>query len=243
MSNRVAPSPSATSWPTVLLPLPERPTRRRCRPALSARPRAGCPGRGPAAAQGGDVIVVVAPHLAQAVAAELLQHRVGQRERDHRLGDDAQRREPRSRRSARSRRRPAAGARSTVGSGDIRVEIGFIATRTTSGSPVVIPPSSPPALLLRRRNPPRGSPAPGAPRPVDRVVHRGAGPPAPPRTPRPISTALTAGIDISSPASRPSSLRSQLTWLPRPTSTPAGDDLHLAAQRIARLLGLVDPAR
>ena len=51
----------------------------------------------------------------------------------------------------------------TVLSGDMRVEMGFMATRTTSGSPVVIPPSSPPALLVRRRNPPRGFEA-GPPR-------------------------------------------------------------------------------
>ena len=38
-----------------------------------------------------DVAVVVPPHLAQRVAAELLQHRVGQHQRHHRLGDDAQR--------------------------------------------------------------------------------------------------------------------------------------------------------
>ena len=72
-------------------------------------------------------------------------------------------------------------ARSTVGSGDIRVEIGFIATRMTSGSPVVMPPSRPPALLVRRRKPARGSPPAGRAtarrrRRVDRIVHRGARP-------------------------------------------------------------------
>ena len=62
---------------------------------------------------------------------------------------------PRSRRSARSARWPSPPVvRSTVLSGDMSVEIGFMATRTTSGSPVVMPPSSPPALLLRRRKPP-----------------------------------------------------------------------------------------
>ena len=33
----------------------------------------------------------------------------------------------------------------------MRVEIGFIATRTTSGAPVVMPPSRPPELLLPRK--------------------------------------------------------------------------------------------
>ena len=45
-----------------------------------------------------------------------------------------------------------------VGSGDMSVLIGFMATRMTSGSPVVMPPSSPPALLVRRRKPARVSP-------------------------------------------------------------------------------------
>ena len=44
------------------------------------------------------------------------------------------------------------------------------------------------------------------------------------------------------PARRPSSFRSQLTWLPSPTTTPARHDLDLAAQRVAGLLGRVDPA-
>ena len=40
---------------------------------------------------------------------------------------------------------------STVPSGRMSVLMGFMATRTTSGSPVVIPPSSPPALFVARR--------------------------------------------------------------------------------------------
>src|SRR5207244_296996 len=46
-------------------------------------------------------------------------------------------------------------SRSTVRSGDISVEIGFIATRATSGSPVVMPPSVPPARLEARLKPGR----------------------------------------------------------------------------------------
>src|SRR2546426_12721997 len=45
--------------------------------------------------------------------------------------------------------------RSTVLSGDISVEIGFIAARTTSGSPVVMPHSVPPARLVAREKPGR----------------------------------------------------------------------------------------
>src|SRR5579885_1563732 len=41
-------------------------------------------------------------------------------------------------------------ARSTLRSGLMSVEIGFIATRATSGSPVVIPPSVPPARFVAR---------------------------------------------------------------------------------------------
>ena len=41
-----------------------------------------------------------------------------------------------------------------------------------------------------------------------------------PRAPRPIPTALIAGIDIMACARRPSSLRSHCTWLPRPIGTP-----------------------
>src|ERR1700716_980391 len=55
--------------------------------------------------------------------------------------------------------------RSTVRSGDISVEIGFIATRATSGSPVVLPPSAPPARVVARLRP-GGLPARRAPRRV-----------------------------------------------------------------------------
>ena len=49
-------------------------------------------------------------------------------------------------------------------------------------------------------------------------------------------TALIAGIDISACASRPSSLRSHCTWLPRPARHAVGDDLERAADRVAGLL-------
>ena len=110
-----------------------------------------------------------------------------------------------------------------MGSGDIRVEIGFIATRMTSGSPVVMPPSRPPALLLRRRKPARGSPPAGggaldgrhrsdrAPRSPAAAPPRRRGRSRPPSPP---------GSTSACPARRPSSFRSQLTWLPSPTTTP-----------------------
>src|SRR5437588_873083 len=45
--------------------------------------------------------------------------------------------------------------RSTVLSGDISVEIGFHATRSTNGPPVVMPPSVPPARFVARARPGR----------------------------------------------------------------------------------------
>ena len=44
------------------------------------------------------------------------------------------------------------------------------------------------------------------------------------------------------PARRPSSFRSQLTWLPSPTDDAARDHLDFAAEGVARLLGGVDAA-
>ena len=78
------------------------PTRRLARPARSDEAR-GSDGLTPQARQrrravrsdsrdGGEVAVEVAPGLGDRVAAELLQQRVRQHERHHRLGDDARRR-------------------------------------------------------------------------------------------------------------------------------------------------------
>ena len=102
-------------------------------------------------------------------------------------------------------------ATSTVDSARLSEEMGFIAARTRSGSPVVIPPSSPPARSVSRRTPV----APGtisscAREPRDRAWVNAS----------PISTPLMAWIDISAAASRASSLRSHWTWLPSPGGTP-----------------------
>src|SRR5204863_858683 len=99
--------------------------------------------------------------------------------------------------------------RSTVLSGDISVEIGFIATRSTSGSPVVMPPSVPPARLVARASPGRISSCTSEP------LRRAASKPSPSPTP------FTAGIDIRACASRPSSFRSHDTCEPRPTGAPS----------------------
>ncbi len=100
---------------------------------------------------------------------------------------------------------------STVSSARGTVEIGFMAARTRSGSPVLIPPSIPPARLVRRRTPlPEPSISSWANDPRRRAV----------ANPSPISTPLIAWMLISAAASRPSSLRSQCTWLPRPGGRP-----------------------
>src|SRR5204863_286564 len=98
--------------------------------------------------------------------------------------------------------------KSTVLSGDISVEIGFIATRSTSGSPVVMPPSVPPARFVARARPGRISSC------TSETLRRAASKPSPSSTP------FTAGIDIRACASRPSSFRSHDTCEPRPTGVP-----------------------
>src|SRR5207245_2697758 len=75
--------------------------------------------------------------------------------------------------------------RSTVRSGAISVEIGFIATRATRGSPVVMPPSVPPARLVARARPGRISSCTSEP------LRRAASKPSPSSTP------FTAGMDMS----------------------------------------------
>src|SRR5947207_837371 len=99
--------------------------------------------------------------------------------------------------------------RSTVRSGAISVEIGFIATRATRGSPVVMPPSVPPARLVARARPGRISSCTSEP------LRRAASKPSPSSTP------FTAGMDMSACARRPSSLASHDTWEPRPTGAPS----------------------
>ena len=102
-------------------------------------------------------------------------------------------------------------ATSTVASARGTVEIGFIATRTRSGSPVLMPPSTPPARLVRRRIPPSpASISSWACDPRRRAVAK----------PSPTSTPFIAWMLISAAARRASRRRSQCTWLPRPGGTP-----------------------
>src|SRR5438552_14331126 len=89
MSSRGASNPSATSRPTVLFPTPGRPTSMTWR---LTSPLHRVPERRPAGAEGRYVSVEVPAHLGEGVAAELLQHGVGQHECRQRLGDDAHRR-------------------------------------------------------------------------------------------------------------------------------------------------------
>ena len=83
-------------------------------------------------------------------SAESLERRVGQRQRHDRLADH--RRRGHGAHVAALERDAVAPAvsRSTLCSGSSSVAIGFIATRTTIGSPVDMPPSMPPARLRPR---------------------------------------------------------------------------------------------
>src|SRR5690606_26430326 len=102
---------------------------------------------------------------------------------------------------------------STVASARGTVEIGFIATRTRSGSPLVMPPSRPPARFERRV-----TPAGPEPRSISSCAcdpHRRAV-----VKPSPTSTPFIACTPMSAPASRASNRRSQCTWAPSPGGTP-----------------------
>src|SRR4051794_1811159 len=102
-------------------------------------------------------------------------------------------------------------ATSTVSSALGTVEIGFIAARTRSTSPVVMPPSVPPDRdVRRRRRPSRCSISSWASLPRRRAVSK----------PSPTSTPLMAWMPISAPARRASSRLSQWVWLPRPGGSP-----------------------
>src|SRR5580700_5348148 len=91
------------------------------------------------------------------------------------------------------------------------VEIGFIAALSRSGSPVLMPPSMPPARLVRRATPfSVASISSWATDPRRVAVVK----------PSPTSTPLMAWMDISAPASRASSRRSQWVKLPSPGGSP-----------------------
>ena len=103
--------------------------------------------------------------------------------------------------------------RSADGSGRARVEIGFTAPRTTSGSPLVTPPVRPPALFERwTHRPPSSRPAITSctAEPNRRVCSN----------PSPNSTPLTMLMLITAAASAASSRRSQWTYEPRPIGRP-----------------------
>jgi hypothetical protein len=100
---------------------------------------------------------------------------------------------------------------STVWSARFRLEIGFIAALTRSGSPLVMPPSRPPARSVTRFTPSGvGMISSWAREPRERAWVNAS----------PTSTPLIAWIDISAAASRASSLRSHWVWLPSPGGTP-----------------------
>ena len=205
VSRNGTPSRSASSRPTVVLPAAGRPDQHD--PRTCARsPR--------------SLAIASAVEVAADVAAR-------SRRPSRRRTSPAPRRPAPARPSPRRpRRRPAprrrrerwliatAGspvATSTVASARGTVEIGFIAARTRSTSPVVMPPSVPPARPVRRRSP-------SGPLSISSCACE-------PRrrarsNPSPTSTPLIAWMPISAPASRASSRRSPCTWLPRPGGRP-----------------------
>src|SRR5215204_7259952 len=79
-SRKVRPSSRASAEPTVLFPAPGKPTRTRWGTEGSAA-EPGCDVR--------KVAIEIPLDFEQRIAAELLQHRVGEHEGEHRLGDDA----------------------------------------------------------------------------------------------------------------------------------------------------------
>src|ERR671918_433081 len=100
-------------------------------------------------------------------------------------------------------------SRSTERSGRMSVGNGFIAARTTTGSPFVTPPSRPPARFVCLRRP--GSISSWASDPRRRASAK----------PSPTSTPFTAWIPISAAASRASSRSSRVAYEPRPGGTPS----------------------
>ena len=85
------------------------------------------------------------------VAAELLAVGAGQRQADHRLADHRGGGHNGGVGSLAQRLGGLLGLGVDRRSGLVRVEIGLIAARTTSGWPLVIPPSRPPARLVSRK--------------------------------------------------------------------------------------------
>ena len=152
--------------------------------------------------------------LAHRVAAELLEQRVRQDDAHHRLADDARRRHGADVASLEGGLVGLLGPTSTLASAFFSVAMGFIATRQTTGIAVGDAALEAAGAVGRPREAARRRVV------VDGVVHaRSPRVRAAPK-PAPISTPLMAWMLMSACASRPSSLRSHCTWLPRPGMTP-----------------------
>ena len=113
------------------------------------------------------------------------------------------------------------------------VGIGFIAARTTSGSPLVMPPSRPPAWFVGRLKPALGVVVDARRAPGCRARLRRA-------KPSPISKPLIAGIDITAAASRASSRPTRLGVRAESRHQPGGGHHEHAAERLAVGARVVD---
>ena len=208
-----------------------------------SRSRRPAPALGPAAAQRADVRLIVPPHLAQRVAAELLQHRVRQRERDHGL----RRSRPRAGTAVTSDRSlcALAGApedRSTVGSGRHERRDRLHRRPGPPPAPRRDPALEAPGVVGCPAEPTPRSPGPPAlplPPPHDGIVHLGPRPPAASNT-QARSRPLHGGMDMRSPASRPVQLPVPAHVAAEPDHNAAGDDFDLSSQGVAGPRGLVD---
>ena len=121
---------------------------------------------------------------------------------------------------------------STERSGLVRVEIGLIAARTISGSPLVMPPSRPPARLVSRCQPSSSL----------KKISSWASEPGPPATSQasPRETPLTDWIETTAWARRPSSFSRQETCEPSPGTRPKARTSKVPPSALVLLAQAVD---
>ena len=209
---------------TVVLPAPIGPTSTDPRSGQAVTGTSGCPGSSRRCA--GSPGTESPPNFSS--------DRLGQHQRDHRLGDDAGGRAPRRRRSAGGgRRSPRRWPRRRSAAPAAR-------WRSASSRRA---PAAPRRWSCRPRCRRSGRWCGGCPRRSATISSCACEPGvAASANPSPTSTPLIAWMPISAPASRESRRRSQCTCEPRPGRQAVDDDLDDAAEGVAVLVGLVDRA-